>query len=50
VIDRVDVDDHVIRIIGDKATLKQAIFRSSEDPAKTARSSVRKWRARQEPK
>jgi site-specific DNA recombinase len=45
VIDRVDVDDHAIRIIGDKATLEQAVFRSSEDPAKAVRSSVRNWRA-----
>ena len=47
-IDRVEFDGHAIRIIGDKATMEQAIFRRAEDPAKAVRSSVRKWRARKD--
>jgi hypothetical protein len=45
VIDRVEVEDHAILIIGGKTAPEQAIFRNSEDPAKADRGSLRKWRA-----
>lgn len=43
VIDRVEVDDHAMRIIGDRATLEQVVAGKSV-PAAGVRSLVRKWR------
>ncbi|WP_082529132.1 recombinase family protein [Aurantimonas sp. Leaf443] len=49
VIDRVEVDDDAIRIIGDKATLEQVIAcKGSAGGTDGVRSSVRKWRARKD--
>lgn len=45
VIDRVEVDDHAIRIVGDRATLEQVMAGKSV-PASGVRSFVRKWRTR----
>ena len=44
VVDRVEVDDHAIRIIGDKATLEQVVAGQASTAA-GVRSFVRKWRA-----
>lgn len=44
VVDRVEVDDHAIRIIGDKATLEQVVAGRASTAA-GVRSFVRKWRA-----
>jgi hypothetical protein len=44
VIDRIEVDDHTIRIIGDCATLEQ-VAAGKGVPASSVRSLVRKWRA-----
>lgn len=44
VIDRIEVDDHVVRVIGDTATLEQVVAGKSV-PASGVRSLVRKWRA-----
>jgi site-specific DNA recombinase len=46
VVDRVEVDDHAIRIIGDKATLEQ-VAAGQVSSAAGVRSFVRKWRANQ---
>jgi hypothetical protein len=43
VIDRIEVDDHAIRVIGDIATLEQVVAEKSV-PAAGVRSFVRKWR------
>ncbi|WP_082655952.1 recombinase family protein [Aureimonas sp. D3] len=54
VIDRVEVDDATVRIVGDTATLEQAIAghasRTTDAPGRTfgVRRSVRKWRARKD--
>ena len=45
VVDRVEVDDHAIRIIGDKATLEQVVAGQASTAA-GVRSFVRKWRTR----
>ncbi|WP_156410337.1 hypothetical protein [Bosea sp. Root381] len=45
VIDRIEVDDHAIRIVGDRGTLEQVVAGKSV-PATGVRSLVRKWRAR----
>ncbi|MGX7745226.1 recombinase family protein, partial [Rhodopseudomonas parapalustris] len=45
VIDRIEVDDHTVRIVGDSATLEQVIAGKSV-PAAGIRSFVRKWRTR----
>lgn len=42
VIDRIEVDDHTIRIIGDKTTLEQ-VMRGKGFAASGVRSSARKW-------
>ena len=47
VVDRVEVDDHAIRIIGDKATLEQVVAGSAKSGL-GVRSFVRKWRARRD--
>jgi len=44
VVDRVEVDDHAIRIIGDKATLEQVVAGRASTAA-GVRSFVRNWRA-----
>ena len=44
VIDRIEVDDHVVRVIGDTATLEQVMAGKSV-PTSGVRSLVRKWRA-----
>ena len=45
VVDRVEVDDHAIRIVGDRATLEQAMA-SDQNANPNVRSFVRKWRTR----
>ena len=45
VIDRIEVGDDAIRIVGDKATLEQVIA-AGDATTLGVRSSVRKWRAR----
>jgi len=47
VVDRIEVDDHAIRIIGDEATLEQVIVGSTKT-ARGVRSFVPKWRARRD--
>ncbi|MCP4565388.1 MAG: hypothetical protein GY873_17215 [Bosea sp.] len=47
VVDRVEVDDDLIRIIGDKATLEQAIAGTAARNL-GVRSFERKWRARKD--
>src|SRR5262245_51727300 len=47
VVDRIEVDDHAIRIIGDKATLEQVVAGSAKNGL-GVRSFVRKWRARRD--
>jgi site-specific DNA recombinase len=47
VVDRVEVDDHTIRIIDDKATLEQVVAGRTSTAA-GVRSFVRKWRARRD--
>lgn len=44
-VDRVDVDDHVIRIIGDNTDLEHAIISGFSAATTDARGFVRKWRA-----
>lgn len=44
-VDRIEVDDHVIRIIGDKATLEQAVTHGAS-VGNAVRSFEPKWRAR----
>jgi hypothetical protein len=46
VVDRVEVDDHAIRIIGDKAALEQVVAGRASTAA-GVRSFVRNWRASQ---
>jgi len=45
VVDRIEVDDHAIRIVGDQATLEQAIA-GERSAGPNVRSFVRKWRTR----
>jgi site-specific DNA recombinase len=45
VVERVEVDDRAIRIVGDRATLEQAIA-GGQNANPGVRSFVRKWRAR----
>ncbi len=45
VIDRIEVDDHAVRIIGDKASLA-AVIAGQANGAKHVRGFVRKWRTR----
>ncbi len=47
VVERVEVDDKVIRIVGDKATLEQALAGRAMVPG-SIRSRVPKWRATQD--
>lgn len=47
VIDRIEVDDNVVRIIGNKTTLEQAA-RGKGFAASGVRNSARKWRARKD--
>ncbi len=47
VVDRIEVDDNVIRIIGDKTTLEQAVAGKTVGRS-GVRSFVRKWRAQGE--
>lgn len=47
VVDRVEVDDHAIRIVGDRATLEQAVV-GNQNANPDVRSFVRKWRARRD--
>ena len=48
IVDRVEVDDSVIRIIGDKANLEAVIAAGGASTPAGVRSSVRKWRARKD--
>lgn len=45
VVDRVEVDDHAIRIVGDKATLENVIA-GDQTANPDVRSFIRKWRTR----
>jgi site-specific DNA recombinase len=45
VVDRIEVDDHAIRIIGDQATLEQVIA-GDQNARPNVRSFARKWRTR----
>lgn len=45
IVDRVEVDDSVIRIIGDKANLEAIIAAGGASATTGVRNSVRKWRA-----
>lgn len=47
VVERIEVDDQTIRIVGDRATLEQAIA-GGENAGPDVRSFVRKWRARKD--
>lgn len=47
IVDRVEVDDHQIRIFGRKDVLEQAVM-AGGGPAGGVRSFVRKWRARKD--
>ena len=47
VVDRIGIDDDVVRIIGDKATLEQAVAGRAMGSA-GVRSFERKWRARRD--
>ncbi|WP_024349342.1 recombinase family protein [Aurantimonas coralicida] len=48
VIDRIEVDDDAIRIVGQKAMLEQVIVGNVIDGTDRVRSSVRKWCARKD--
>ena len=48
VIDRIEVDDDAIRIVGQKAMLEQVIVGNVIDGTDRVRSSVRKWCTRQD--
>jgi hypothetical protein len=47
IVDRVEVDDHEIRIIGRKEVLERAVMGNGA-PVPGARSFVRKWRTGQD--
>jgi site-specific DNA recombinase len=44
VVDRIEVDDHAIRIIGEQVTLEQVIA-GDQNAGSNVRSFARKWRA-----
>ena len=46
IVDRVEVDDDVIRIVGDKANLEAAIVGGGANVRLGVRCSVKKWRTR----
>ncbi len=48
IIDRVEVDDHRIRIFGRRDVLEHAVAGGAEGTLPGVRSSVRKWRTRQD--
>ncbi|MCE4225941.1 recombinase family protein [Methylobacterium sp. C25] len=48
IVDRIEVDDDVIRIFGDKANLETVIAGGGAHITPGVRSSVRKWRARKD--
>ena len=48
IVDRVEVDAEVIRIVGDKASLEAAVIGAASSAAPGVRSSVRKWRSQGE--
>lgn len=45
IVDRIEVDDHQIRIVGRKDVLEQAVL-ANDRPVVGVRSFVRKWRTR----
>jgi site-specific DNA recombinase len=47
VVDRMEVDDHAVRIVGDQAALEQVIA-GGQNANPNVRSFVRKWRARRD--
>ena len=47
IIDRVEVDDHQIRILGRKDVLEQAVM-ANGGPVPGVRSFVRKWRTQED--
>lgn len=47
VVDRIEANNHTIRINGDKATLEQVVACSAKSDFEV-RSFVRKWRARRD--
>jgi site-specific DNA recombinase len=48
VIDRVEVDDHRIRIFGRKDVLEQALVAGAGSGSSGVRTSVRSWRTRRD--
>ncbi|POR40195.1 recombinase family protein [Methylobacterium sp. V23] len=46
IVDRIEVDDTVIRIVGDKTSLEQAVAANQTGAAPMVRSFGRKWRTR----
>jgi site-specific DNA recombinase len=46
-VDRIEVDDNVVRIIGDKASLEQAVAHGAST-GNAVRSFEPKWRARKD--
>ncbi|MFF8802643.1 MULTISPECIES: hypothetical protein [unclassified Methylobacterium] len=46
IVDRVEVGADVIRIVGDKESLENALTGSGGEVVSSVRSSVRKWRTR----
>ncbi len=47
IIDRIEIDDHQIRILGRKDVLEQAVM-ANGDPVPGVRTFVRKWRTRKD--
>ena len=47
ILDRIEVDDRAIRIVGRKDVLEQAVL-ANGSPVPSVRSFVRKWRTRQD--
>jgi site-specific DNA recombinase len=45
IVDRIEIDDHQIRIVGRKDVLEQAVLANGQ-PVPGVRSFVRKWRRR----
>ena len=48
VVDRIEVDDTAIRIVGDKTSLERAVSESQTGAMPAVRSFERKWRARKD--
>ncbi|TXN00562.1 hypothetical protein FV242_21455, partial [Methylobacterium sp. WL64] len=48
IVDRIEVDDSVIRIVGDRSSLEQAVAMNQTGAMPVVRSFGRKWRARKD--